>query len=107
MSGVFNRAIFNRAISIGRHSDQLAHHGGNDNGRLPVTFDQFVEFGIHGRSIAPHAGTGTTSISSGRKGVGLRWVRFGQNSWIRFVVLTHQFNILADVDTTTLSVDDA
>jgi hypothetical protein len=31
---------------------QMAHHGGNDNGRLPVTFDQFVEYGIHRHSIA-------------------------------------------------------
>ncbi|SFM06130.1 hypothetical protein SAMN03159423_5162 [Bradyrhizobium sp. NFR13] len=30
-----------------------AHHGGNDNGRLPVTFNQFHEYGIHRHSIAP------------------------------------------------------
>jgi hypothetical protein len=30
-----------------------AHHGGNDNGKLPVTFNQFHEYGIHRHSIAP------------------------------------------------------
>jgi hypothetical protein len=30
-----------------------AHHGGNDNGRLPVTFDQFVEYGLDRHAIAP------------------------------------------------------
>jgi hypothetical protein len=30
-----------------------AHHGGNDNGRLPVTYDQFVEGGIRRHSIKP------------------------------------------------------
>jgi hypothetical protein len=32
---------------------EMAHHGGQDNGLLPVTFDQFVEYGIHRHSIAP------------------------------------------------------
>jgi hypothetical protein len=32
---------------------ELAHHGGQDNGRLPVTFDQFVEYGMDRHSIAP------------------------------------------------------
>jgi hypothetical protein len=32
---------------------ELAHHGGNDNGRLPVTFDHFAEYGIDRHSIAP------------------------------------------------------
>jgi len=30
-----------------------AHHGGKDNGRLPVTSAQFVEYGIHRHAIAP------------------------------------------------------
>ena len=29
-----------------------ADHGGNDNGRLPVTYDDFVRYGIHRHSIA-------------------------------------------------------
>ncbi len=32
---------------------EYATHGGRDNGRLPVTFDQFVEYGITRKNIAP------------------------------------------------------
>jgi hypothetical protein len=32
---------------------ELAHHGGNDNGRLPVTTDDFVRYGMHRTSVAP------------------------------------------------------
>jgi len=32
---------------------ELAHHGGNDNGRLPVNYEQFVEFGVDRDAIAP------------------------------------------------------
>lgn len=32
---------------------ELAHHGGNDNGRLPVTYDQFVKYNIDRDAIAP------------------------------------------------------
>jgi hypothetical protein len=32
---------------------ELAAHGGNDNGRLPVTTEQFVEYGMHRTSVAP------------------------------------------------------
>lgn len=34
---------------------ELEHlaHGGKDNGKLPVTFDQFVDYGIHRHAIAP------------------------------------------------------
>jgi hypothetical protein len=32
---------------------EIAHHGGSDNGRLSVTFDDFVKYGIHRHSIAP------------------------------------------------------
>jgi hypothetical protein len=30
-----------------------AHHAGNDNGKLPVTYEHFEEYGIHRQSIAP------------------------------------------------------
>ena len=30
-----------------------AHHGGNDNGALPVTFENFVEYSIDRHAIAP------------------------------------------------------
>jgi hypothetical protein len=32
---------------------ELAQHAGNDNGKLPVTYEQFVEYGIHRHAIAP------------------------------------------------------
>ena len=32
---------------------ELAHHGGNDNGALPVTYEQFVQYGIDRHAIAP------------------------------------------------------
>lgn len=32
---------------------ELANHGGTDNGRLPCTFDHFVEYGIDRDSVAP------------------------------------------------------
>jgi hypothetical protein len=48
-----------RVLSLGarrvldRIEIELAHHGGNDNGRLPVTFDQFVEYGMNRHTVAP------------------------------------------------------
>jgi hypothetical protein len=48
-----------RALSLGAHrvlsriEIELAHHGGRDNGRLPVTFDHLVEYGLHRQAIAP------------------------------------------------------
>ena len=38
---------------ISRIEIELGHHGGNDNGRLPVTYDNFVDYGITRESIAP------------------------------------------------------
>jgi hypothetical protein len=32
---------------------ELGHHGGNDNGRLPVTYENFVDYGIDRHAIAP------------------------------------------------------
>ena len=38
---------------LARIEIELAHHGGNDNGRLPVTSENFVEYGMHRTSVAP------------------------------------------------------
>jgi len=38
---------------IARIRIELAHHGGRDNGELPVTFDDFERYGIHRHAIAP------------------------------------------------------
>lgn len=46
-------------LSLGAHrvlariEIEFAHHGGTDNGSLIVTFDNFVEYGLEKKSIAP------------------------------------------------------
>ena len=40
-------------LVIARIEVELGHHGGNDNGRLPVTTDDFVAYGMHRGSVAP------------------------------------------------------
>jgi hypothetical protein len=48
-----------RVLSLTAHrvmdriSIELAQHGGNDNGKLPVTYEHFVEYGIHRHAIGP------------------------------------------------------
>jgi hypothetical protein len=48
-----------RTLSLSAHRvvDRLeierAQHGGQDNGKLPCTFEQFVEYGIHRHAVAP------------------------------------------------------
>jgi hypothetical protein len=49
-----------RALSVSAHRAisrieiELAAHGGNDNGKLPVTYQDFIDYGIlHRESIAP------------------------------------------------------
>jgi hypothetical protein len=38
---------------ISRIEIELAHHGGNDNGRLPVTYKDFIEYGVDRAAVAP------------------------------------------------------
>ncbi len=40
-----------RALS--RIEVEFAHHGGQDNGKLPVTFDDFERYGVHRTAIGP------------------------------------------------------
>jgi DNA-binding FadR family transcriptional regulator len=48
-----------RVLSLSAHrvmdriAIELAHHGGNDNGKLPVTYEHFMEYGIDRHAIAP------------------------------------------------------
>jgi hypothetical protein len=48
-----------RALSLSAHRAmarieiELAYHGGNDNGHLPVTFEHFSTYGIHHNAVAP------------------------------------------------------
>jgi hypothetical protein len=39
--------------ALDRIAIEHAHHGGNDNGKLPVTYEQFMEYGIDRHAIAP------------------------------------------------------
>src|SRR4051794_3906324 len=32
---------------------ELADHGGTDNGKLPVTYDDFQRYGVHRQAIGP------------------------------------------------------
>ena len=38
---------------LARIEIELAHHGGNGNGQLPVTFNDFVHYGVRRHAIAP------------------------------------------------------
>jgi hypothetical protein len=48
-----------RVLSLTAHrvmdriSIELAQHGGNDNGKLPVTYEHFTEYGIDRHAVAP------------------------------------------------------
>src|SRR5262245_51580601 len=48
------RALTNSAHKIlDRLEIELAHHGGNDNGKLPVTYQDFIDYGLTRECIAP------------------------------------------------------
>src|SRR5262249_16102291 len=38
---------------ISRIEIELAHHGGNDHGKLPVTYQDFIDYGITRECVAP------------------------------------------------------
>ena len=48
-----------RVLSLSAHrvlsriEIEFAHHGGQDNGKLPVTFDDFARYGVRRHSIGP------------------------------------------------------
>jgi hypothetical protein len=48
-----------RVLSVSAHrvlfriEIELAHHGGKENGRLPVTYDDFERYGVHRHCISP------------------------------------------------------
>jgi hypothetical protein len=48
-----------RVLSLSAHrvlsriEVEWAHHGGQDNGQLPVTFDDFTDYGVHRTAIGP------------------------------------------------------
>jgi hypothetical protein len=49
------RRVLSRAARqfLDRLEIELCDHGGNDNGRLPLTFDDCVDHGIHRNAVAP------------------------------------------------------
>lgn len=48
-----------RAMSVSAHrimsriEIELSAHGGNDNGKLPVTYQDFIAYGVHTEAVAP------------------------------------------------------
>jgi hypothetical protein len=38
---------------LNRVEVELAHHGGEENGKLPVTYEHFAEYGLHRHAVAP------------------------------------------------------
>jgi hypothetical protein len=48
-----------RALSLTAHriiswiEVELGHHGGNDNGKLPLTYEDFIEYGADRAAVAP------------------------------------------------------
>jgi hypothetical protein len=83
-----------RILSLSAHrvldriSIELAHHGGNDNGKLPVTYEQFVEYGIDRQAIAPAIreleALGFIEVTQrGRPSAGeFRWPNLFRLTWI-------------------------
>jgi hypothetical protein len=63
-----------RALSLSAHRViaririELANHGGKDNGKLPVTFQDFEKYGVHRHAIAPAI----------REAEALGWIRVTQ-----------------------------
>ena len=67
---------------------ELAHHGGNDNGKLPVTYQDFMAYGIDRHAIAPAirelvALRFLEVTQAGRPGAGdSRWPNLCRIPWI-------------------------
>jgi hypothetical protein len=57
---------------ISRVEIELAHHGGNDNGKLPITTEDFIAYGMDRSSVAPAIreaeALGFISLERGRGG---------------------------------------
>jgi hypothetical protein len=52
-SPAFRVASLSCRLILDRLAVEYAHHGGNDTGKLPCTYNQLVEFGLHRHAIAP------------------------------------------------------
>jgi hypothetical protein len=67
---------------------ELAQHGGNDNGKLPVTYEHFQEYGIDRQAIAPAirelVALGFVEVTQrGRPSAGeFRWPNLFRITWV-------------------------
>jgi hypothetical protein len=52
-SSAFRVLSLSARRALDRLEIELAHHGGMDNGRLPVTYDDFVSYGMDRHAVAP------------------------------------------------------
>jgi hypothetical protein len=83
-----------RSLSLSAHRVldriciELAQHGGNDNGSLPVTYEHFTEYGLDRHSISPAirelAALGFIEVTMrGRPGAGeQRWPNLFRLTWV-------------------------
>jgi hypothetical protein len=53
MSPAYRQMSLSARRVLDRIEIEFAHHGGTNNGRLPVTYDDFASYGIHRHCIAP------------------------------------------------------
>jgi hypothetical protein len=106
-----------RVLSLSAHrvldriSIELAHHGGNDNGKLPVTYEQFMEYGIHRNAIAPAIreleALGFIEVTQrGRSGAGtFRWPNLFRLTCVNCKSTpspTHEWRRVPDMETAEL-----
>jgi hypothetical protein len=52
-SPAYRVASLSCRMIMDRIAIEYAHHGGKENGKLPVTYNQFVEYGLHRHAIGP------------------------------------------------------
>jgi hypothetical protein len=71
-SPVFRSLSLSARRALDRIEIELAHHGGMDNGRLPVTYDDFEKYGMDRHAIAPAirelVALGLVEMQQGRAG---------------------------------------
>ena len=106
-----------RVLSLSAHrvmdriAIELAHHGGNDNGKLPVTYEHFMEYGIDRQAIAPAIreleALGFVEVTQrGRPSAGeFRWPNLFRLTWINSKSSnhpTHEWRRIVSLDAAEL-----
>jgi len=74
-SPAYRVASLSCRMILDRIAIEHAHHGGKDNGKLPVTFDDFVDYGVHRQAVSPALAEGEALglffiTEHGRAGIG-------------------------------------